>query len=152
MSRLPIQRRTLALLAVVVPLLALFIYVVLRSGPLAPVAVTVATVEQQTITPGLFGIGTVEARTIYHVGPTVAGRVLRLSVEVGDRVTAGQVLGEMDVVDLDERQRAQAAAVQRLAPVFHLRYPRDFQRSAQLLDLLQRHFDELTARAADADA
>ena len=113
MSRLPIQRRTLALLAVVVPLLALFIYVVLRSGPLAPVAVTVATVEQQTITPGLFGIGTVEARTIYHVGPTVAGRVLRLSVEVGDRVTAGQVLGEMDVVDLDERQRAQAAAVQR---------------------------------------
>lgn len=47
---------------------------------------------------------------------------------------------------------SQAAAVQRLAPVFHLRYPRDFQRSAQLLDLLQRHFEELTARAADADA
>ncbi|MGB4927878.1 MAG: efflux transporter periplasmic adaptor subunit, partial [Giesbergeria sp.] len=46
MSRLPLQRRTLALLAVVVPLLALFIYVVLRSGPLAPVAVTVATARQ----------------------------------------------------------------------------------------------------------
>ena len=113
MSRLPLQRRTLALLAVVVPLLALFIYVVLRSGPLAPVAVTVATARQQAITPSLFGIGTVEARTTYHVGPTVAGRVLRLSVEVGERVTAGQVLGEMDAVDLDERQRAQAAAVQR---------------------------------------
>lgn len=113
MSRLPLQRRTLALLAVVVPLLALFIYVVLRSGPLAPVAVTVATVEQRTITPALFGIGTVEARTTYHVGPTVAGRVLRLSVEVGERVSAGQVLGEMDAVDFDERLRAQAAAVQR---------------------------------------
>lgn len=113
MSRLPLQRRTLALLAVVVPLAALFIYVVLRSGPLAPVAVTVATVEQQGIAPALFGIGTVEARTTYHVGPTVAGRVLRLSVEVGEHVKAGQVLGEMDAVDLDERLRGQGAAVQR---------------------------------------
>ena len=113
MSRLPLQRRTLALLAVVLPLLALFGYVVLRSGPLAPVAVTVATAEQRSITPALFGIGTVEARTTYHVGPTVAGRVLRLSVQVGDRVTAGQVLGEMDAVDFDERLRAQAAAIQR---------------------------------------
>ncbi|ODS68306.1 MAG: efflux transporter periplasmic adaptor subunit, partial [Bordetella sp. SCN 67-23] len=103
----------LALLAVVLPLLALFVYVVLRSGPLAPVAVTVATVEQRAITPALFGIGTVEARTTYRVGPTLAGRVLRLSAQVGERVTAGQVLGEMDGVDLDERQRAQAAAVQR---------------------------------------
>jgi len=108
-----LQRRTLALLAVVLPLLALFVYVVLRSGPLAPVAVTVATVEQRAITPALFGIGTVEARTTYRVGPTLAGRVLRLSAQVGERVTAGQVLGEMDGVDLDERQRAQAAAVQR---------------------------------------
>ena len=116
MSRLPLQRRTLALLAVVVPLLALFIYVVLRSGPLAPVAVTVATARQRAITPALFGIGTVEARTTYHVGPTVAGRVLRLSVEVGERVAAGQVLGEMDAVDFDERLRAQAAAVQRAGP------------------------------------
>lgn len=113
MSRLPLQRRTLALLAVVVPLAALFIYVVLRSGPLAPVAVTVATARQRAITPALFGIGTVEARTTYHVGPTVAGRVLRLSAEVGERVAAGQVLGEMDAVDFDERLRAQAAAVQR---------------------------------------
>jgi len=39
--------------------------------------------------------------------------VLQLSAQVGERVTAGQVLGEMDGVDLDERQRAQAAAVQR---------------------------------------
>ena len=54
-----------------------------------------------------------EARTTYHVGPTVAGRVLRLSVEVGERVAAGQILGEMDAVDFDERLRAQAAAVQR---------------------------------------
>ena len=40
-----LQRRTLALIAVIVPLLLLFVYVALRSGPLAPVAVTLTTVQ-----------------------------------------------------------------------------------------------------------
>ena len=34
----------------------------------------------------LFGIGTVEARRSWMVGPTVAGRVLRVQVDVGDTV------------------------------------------------------------------
>jgi HlyD family secretion protein len=111
MRRLPFQRRTLGLLAVIVPLLALFAYVAVRSGPLAPVPVTVVTVEARPITPSIFGIGTVEARYTYKMGPTVAGRVKQLDVHVGDRVKAGQLLGEMDPVDLEERIRAQAAAL-----------------------------------------
>ena len=113
MKKFPLQGRTLALLAVVVPLLALFVYVMLRSGPLAPVAVTVATVESRAITPALFGIGTVEARYTYKIGPTIAGRVKRVDVQVGDRVRAGQLLGEMDPVDLDDRIRSQEAAFKR---------------------------------------
>ena len=113
MKKIPLQGRTLALLAVVLPMLALFVYVVLRSGPLAPVAVTLATVETQAITPSLFGIGTVGARTTTKIGPTAAGRLQRLVVEVGDTVQAGQVLGEMDALDLDERLGAQDAALQR---------------------------------------
>ena len=113
MKRLPLQGRTLALLAVVVPLLALFVYVALRSGPLAPVKVTVATVETKSITPALFGIGTVEARYTYKIGPTFTGRVKRLDVEVGERVKSGQVLGEMEPVDLDQRIRSQEAALKR---------------------------------------
>ncbi len=109
-----LQRRTLGLLAVIVPLLALFVYVGLRSGPLAPVAVTVATVESRAIAPALFGIGTVEARYTYRIGPTVAGRVRRLEVQVGDQVEAGQVLGEMDPVDLDERVQSQGATLRRV--------------------------------------
>ncbi len=46
-----LQRRTLTLLAVTVPLAVLFAYVALRSGPLAPVAVTVAQVESRSIAP-----------------------------------------------------------------------------------------------------
>ena len=54
--------RTLALAGVLVLLLGLLAYVALRAGPLAPVPVTLATVESREITPALFGIGTVEAR------------------------------------------------------------------------------------------
>ncbi len=114
MKRLPLQGRTLALLAVIVPLLALFIYVALRSGPLAPVAMTVVTVEAKSISPALFGIGTVEARYTYKIGPTFAGRVQRLDVQVGERVKGGQVLGEMDPVDLDDRVRSQESAFKRV--------------------------------------
>ena len=111
-----LQRRTLALVAVIIPLLLLFIYVAFRSGPLAPIAVTISKVEFRTITPALAGIGTVQARYTYKIGPTVAGRVKRLDVHVGDTVKAGQVLGEMDAVDLlgaedqfGKRQREQRA-------------------------------------------
>jgi len=113
MKRLPVQKRTLALMAVLLPLLGLFIYVALRSGPLAPVSVVLATVENKRLSPALFGIGTVEARYTYKIGPTFAGRVQRLDVHVGDRVRAGQVLGEMDPVDLDARILAQDAAMKR---------------------------------------
>ena len=113
MKHMPLQGRTLALVAVIVPLLALFIYVGLRSGPLAPVAVTVVTVESRAVTPALFGIGTVEARYTYKIGPTFAGRVKRLDVHVGDQVKAGQVLGEMEPVDLDDRVRSQESAFKR---------------------------------------
>ena len=106
-----LQRRTLALVAAIVPLAALFVYVVLRSGPLAPVAVTLDTVRSRAVAPALSGIGTVQVRYIYKIGPTAAGRVRRLDVHVGDMVRAGQVLGEMDPVDLDERLRAQQAAI-----------------------------------------
>jgi RND family efflux transporter MFP subunit len=113
MKRLPFQKRTLALIAVIVPLLALFVYVALRSGPLAPVSAVLATVENKSLSPALFGIGTIETRYTYKIGPTFAGRVKRLDVHVGERFKAGQVLGEMDPVDLDERIRAQDATLKR---------------------------------------
>lgn len=113
MKRLPVRSRSLALWAVTLPLLALFVFVALRSGPLAPVDVTVAAVESKALAPALFGIGTVEARYTYKIGPTAAGRLKRLDVNVGDTVRAGQVLGEMDPVDLDDRVRAQESAARR---------------------------------------
>ena len=114
-ARLGAGGRTLAVLAVVVPMLALFAYVAVRSGPLAPVPVTLASVERASLSPALFGIGTVEARYTHRIGPVASGRVARVDVQVGERVHAGQVLGEMDPVDLDERITAQSAMLQRAA-------------------------------------
>lgn len=112
MNLSPVRRRTLALLAVVVPLAVLFVYVALRSGPLAPVPVTVAQVTSRAVKPALSGLGTVEARYQYKIGPTAAGRILSLDVQVGDVVQAGQLLGVMDPVDLDDRILAQQAALE----------------------------------------
>lgn len=100
------KRRTLALFAVLLPLAALLAWVALRSGPMAPVQVTEAKVESAQLAPALFGIGTVEARHTTRLGSTVAARVKHLHVDVGDVVRAGQVLGEMEPVDLDERLQA----------------------------------------------
>lgn len=113
MKKLHFTKQSISVAAVVVPLIALFVYVALRSGPLAPVSVVLTTIENKSLSPALFGIGTVEARYTYNIGPTFAARLKRLNVQVGDRVKAGQVLGEMDPVDLDERIRVQDAAIKR---------------------------------------
>lgn len=106
-----LSRRTLSLAVTTLVLLALFAWVALRTGPFARIPVTVTRVELTAISPQAFGIGTVEARRLYRVAPVSPGRLQSLDVDVGDPVRKGQVLGEMDPVDLDERIRAQNAAL-----------------------------------------
>lgn len=106
-----IRRLGLGVLALAV--IAALAYVALNAGPLAPTRVTVTSVQEGRVTPSIFGIGTVEARRSWMIGPTVAGRVLRVQVDVGDVVQAGQLLAEMDPVDLDQRLTALDAALAR---------------------------------------
>ncbi|NIC42286.1 efflux RND transporter periplasmic adaptor subunit [Aquabacterium sp. A08] len=92
-------------------------YVATRMGPLAPTQVTVTQVKSESLTPSVFGIGSVEARQSWLMGPTVAGRVLRVHVDAGQAVKAGQLLAEMDPVDLDQRLQAQDAALSKAVSV-----------------------------------
>ncbi len=108
-----IGTRRLALIGLGILLVAAMSYVVMRSGPLAPTRVTVVQAAEGQITPQLFGIGTVEARRSYLIGPTTAGRVRSVTVDVGDTVKTGQPMAEMDPVDLDERTAALDASVAR---------------------------------------
>ena len=105
--------RTIALASVLILLAGLLGYVALRAGPMAPIPVTVISVESQAIKPALFGIGSVEARFTHKIGPTFAGRVKRVEVQSGDHVAKGQLLGEMDPVDLDDKIGAQEATLKR---------------------------------------
>lgn len=112
MKRAPPWRRW-ALAAAGLALLAALAWVALRSGPMAPTRVTVAPVQRAAVMPALFGIGTVEVRRTYLIGPTAAGRLLQVPVDVGDLVQAGQLLAEMAPVDSDERITALQAALAR---------------------------------------
>ena len=113
MTHKPLILRRLALGTLALALAGALAFVALRTGPLAPVRVTVTTVQEGRLRPALFGIGTVEARRSWMVGPTAAGRVLAVKVDVGDTVKAGQVLAEMDPVDLDQRLTALNAGLAR---------------------------------------
>lgn len=113
LDRLAARRLSLGLLATL--LLAALAWTALRTGPLAPTRVTVQRAGTEAVTPALFGIGTVEARRAYQIGPAVAGRVRRVAVDVGDTVQAGQLLAQMDPVDLDERLVGLDAALARAA-------------------------------------
>lgn len=147
MTQLPLQKRTLALLALLLPLLALFVYVALRSGPLAPVPVILTEVEERSLTPALFGIGTVEGRFTFKLGPTAAGRIKTLRVDIGDRVRTGQVLAEIDPIDLDERIRAQEAAVKRATALVSEAQARRVYAQTQS----RRYTELLEFRAASAE-
>jgi len=107
--------RRAGLVLLVAVLLFAFLIVIVRTGPFAPIRVTVTEVKTGSVAPALFGIGTVEARRAYLIGPTAAGRVLRVAVDVGEAVKAGQLLAEMDPVDLDQRVASLDAAIARAA-------------------------------------
>ena len=108
-----LNTRTVTLMALLIPLLLGFAYVATRSGPLAPIPVTVIDVDSEPIAPALFGIGIVEARYSYKIGPTMTGHVLRLDADVGEHVIARQILGEIDPVDMENKIVAKAAAIKR---------------------------------------
>ena len=109
----PPMKRRLSVVGLTLLLPGALVFVLLRSGPWVPTQVTLSQVKEGTFNPALFGIGTVEARRNWMIGPTVAGRVLSVKVDVGDTVTAGQLLAEMDPVDLDQRLASLDASIAR---------------------------------------
>lgn len=80
-----------------------FAWVAMTQGPLAPVKVTVDKAQAGNLSSGVFGVGTLKARRGYSLAPTMTGRVKSVLVDQGDLVVAGQLLAEMDPVDLDEK-------------------------------------------------
>jgi len=103
-------KRNVVLVLVAVTFLAGFGWIVATQGPLAPIKVTLEPAQEIRLERTLFGVATVEARRSHAIGPTLAGRVARVLVDQGDTVKAGQLLAEMEPVDLDARLAAGTAA------------------------------------------
>jgi len=103
----------MGLVALVLLLVVAALWFAFTRGPLAPPKVELAEARQGDLQPEVFGVGTVEARLSYALGPTLAGRVRSVAVDQGDRVTAGQVVAELDPVDLDERVNSATFGMQR---------------------------------------
>ncbi len=98
--------KLIVLVASVVLFVAAFFWLLTTRGPLAPVGVQLGSAVRADLSPSVFGIGTVDARLAYAVGPIAQGRILRVLVDQGEAVKAGQLLAEMDPVDLDRRVQA----------------------------------------------
>lgn len=96
-------------------LLAAFSWVVFTQGPMAPVEVTVEKAQVGNLANRVFGIGTLKARHSYNLAPTMTSRVKSVLVDQGDEVVAGQVLAEMDPVDLDDKLAASQRVVEKTA-------------------------------------
>ena len=117
-------------------------------GPLAPAKVTLAKVEQGPLVASTFGIGTVEARRSYALGPTVASRVLRVLVDQGDVVKTGQMLAELDPVDLADRVVSGQLAAERATSIVGAAEAQlaEAQSRAQLAVASARRANELRAQ------
>lgn len=109
------SKKTIKLLAFGVGALFAFSWVVLTQGPLAPVKVTVEKIKFGDLPSTVFGIGTLKARHSYNLAPTMTGRVKNVLVDQGDKVVAGQLLAEMDPVDLDEKLAGSQRVIEKTA-------------------------------------
>lgn len=107
------RTKLIALIAGVALFAAAFFWLLTTHGPLAPVAVQIGRVARTDLDREVFGIGTVEAQLAYAVGPIAPGRLLHVLVDQGDTVQVGQLLAEMDPVDLDRRLQAARSSGER---------------------------------------
>ncbi|RKZ67846.1 MAG: efflux transporter periplasmic adaptor subunit [Gammaproteobacteria bacterium] len=82
-------------------------------GPMAPTTVQTVKLTVGDLKPALFGVGTVEARRSYTIGPTRTGKLQQLLVDHGDKVATGQLLGKMDPVDLPDRLQSAQLSIEK---------------------------------------
>lgn len=86
-------------------------YGLFSTGAVGPTKVVAVKVGTGNLTPTVFGIGIVQAQMNYNVGSTQTGKILKLDVDQGDSVKAGQIIGKIDPVDMDQRIASNYAAL-----------------------------------------
>ncbi|MDP1634880.1 MAG: efflux RND transporter periplasmic adaptor subunit, partial [Gallionellaceae bacterium] len=149
-----------------------FAWVIMTQGPLAPVKVTIEKIQTGTLSSEVFGVGLVEARHSYTVSPVMTGRISKLLVDQGDQVKAGQVVAELDPIDLNDKlgssrlvaeraghsikiaeaQLVQAQSQGKTISASHKRYSELQAQGFVSQELLDAKLNEKTAALATLDA
>jgi len=99
MSRIKQWTWTLLKAILVVALIAGVVY----QWKFSPLAVRSHTVQRGGIVAEVMGTGTLEARVSATISPKIAGRVVEILVDQGQRVTVGDVLVRLDDDELNQQ-------------------------------------------------
>ena len=98
----------------VIPLLAALLFLTGCSGPYSnpatatastekPLVVSVQTIAVESLPEVIVANGELFAEDVASIGVKVPGRLMKLNVDLGSQVTAGQVLGELEKDDYEFR-------------------------------------------------
>ncbi|MBR4809234.1 MAG: efflux RND transporter periplasmic adaptor subunit [Bacteroidales bacterium] len=73
-------------------------------APASKPTVSVMTAAYENVPQSTLYSSTVQANVVNNIAPTSGGRIIKLNVDVGDFVSKGQVLAEMDRAQLDQAE------------------------------------------------
>ncbi|NWG86199.1 MAG: efflux RND transporter periplasmic adaptor subunit [Hydrogenophilaceae bacterium] len=123
-----------------------------KKGP-PPSLITVAQAQARDLEITEEAVGEADSTTAPKVASEVAGRVIRIHVEVGDAVKQGQVLAELDASDYSadaKRLQAQAITQQKLTERYRDLAKQGFIASSKLEEVEAQNVaaQELYSRAA----
>ncbi|MCL5105626.1 MAG: efflux RND transporter periplasmic adaptor subunit [Armatimonadetes bacterium] len=106
-----------------------------QSGGVEPIIRT-AKVEMGTVTATVSANGTLQAFTTVQVKSNVAGQIVKLAVDEGDMVKAGQLIARIDPTDtrtaFEQSQADLAAAISKVYQAQQQRTMQNIQNSAQI--------------------
>ncbi len=89
------------IVVIIVVVIALFAYPRLTASAASTANLQTAPVQRGDLIASVNAAGNVVATQDTKLGFQTSGRVAQVSVQVGDRVTQGQVLMQLDTTDLD---------------------------------------------------
>ena len=104
------RRGRTALFALLIVAAAIFVGLPIWWAYFSPVAVSVAPIAAD-VREQVFGLGTVGARVQSNIGFKVAGVLVALNADQGDRVQAGQLLAQLDARDVEAQLAVAKAGV-----------------------------------------
>ena len=143
------------------PLLPVLLAIALLVAPLVapPPAAAQARAVRVTTLPAAaspveeteWAVGVIESRRAPRLAAEVAGQVIEVAVDEGQRVSAGQLLAQVDPAQYQNERAAEQSEVGRLTVQVRTR-EQDLERARQLVDERLIAAEQVDAIASDLDA